>query len=220
MLRYCLGLSLDFQTTRFEFNAVKLREMDTPQQIGMVHDDVIVAYPVLGGLGYRDVHNVTLCIRMHKERDMFVRVRRYTAILPQLIPCFPNIGPREQGYLHFVYGGLQLDGNHVADALNMEDGDIIDGFNFITMSSSLSTIGSSLTLIVKCVSGNETRFTVTQSTRLGQMMDRLRPYDSNSGRRDIHFVFGGRRLEDTETVKEAHLKDGDVIDSLRCMYVC
>ncbi|XP_021768259.1 uncharacterized protein LOC110732605 isoform X2 [Chenopodium quinoa] len=219
MLRYCLGLSLDFQTTRFEFNAVKLREMDTPQQIGMVHDDVIVAYPVLGGLGYRDVHNVTLCIRMHKERDMFVRVRRYTAILPQLIPCFPNIGPREQGYLHFVYGGLQLDGNHVADALNMEDGDIIDGFNFITMNSSLSVIGPHIILRVKCVSGNETLFRVSQNTRIGKMMDILTPPDAEAGRR-IRFMFAGRPLSPAKTVEEEQLVDGDIIDSVFCLRGC
>ncbi|KAL6585732.1 Small ubiquitin-related modifier 1 [Orobanche minor] len=129
MIGYCQKLGLDFQTTRFEFNGAKLREMDTPRQLAMVSDDVIFAFPILGGYGYSAAHYATLCIRMHKEKDTFVRVSRSTAILPQLMRRFLNSGPQEQGSLCFVYSGLKLAQNHIAAELNMKDGDVIDGFN-------------------------------------------------------------------------------------------
>ncbi|XP_021768257.1 uncharacterized protein LOC110732604 [Chenopodium quinoa] len=133
MICYCQRLGLDFQTTRFEFNAAKLRDLDTPHQLGMVQNDVIFAFPNHGGLGYGAVHYVTLCIRMHKGRDMFHRVKRSTALLPQLMRCFSNSDPRELRSLCLVYGGLKLTQNHTASELKMEDGDIIDGFYFSLM---------------------------------------------------------------------------------------
>ncbi|KAL6585726.1 hypothetical protein OROMI_002370 [Orobanche minor] len=219
MIGYCQKLGLDFQTTRFEFNGAKLREMDTPHQLAMVHDDVIFAFPIPGGYGYSAVHYVTLCIRMHKEKDYFVRVRRFTAILPQLMRHFPNTGPQEQGSLCFVYSGLELAQNHIANELNMKDGDIIDGFNFY-MSSSLSMVRPHITLKVRCISGNDTLFTVTHSTRLGQLMDRLVPPGSNLSRSDIRFIFDGRALKETQTVEEVQLKDGDEIYSHFCLRGC
>ncbi|KNA24309.1 hypothetical protein SOVF_016690 [Spinacia oleracea] len=209
MIGFCQKLGLDFQTTRFEFNSAKLRQMDTPHQLGMVHDDVIFAF-IPGGSGYSDVDYATVCIRMHKETNMFLNVRRSTAILPQLRQeYFPQ---EQQGPLSFVYAGLKLTENHTAKELNMENGDVIDGFNFNTMSSSLGII---LTLKVKCRSGYETMFRVTKSTRLDQIMDRLVPLHPMSTQvKDIRFEFNfrGKRLEETtKTVEEVQLKDGDVI---------
>ncbi|KNA25814.1 hypothetical protein SOVF_003160 [Spinacia oleracea] len=220
MIAFCQKSGLDFQTIRFEFNSAKLRETDTPHQLGMVHDDVIFSTLIPGGSGYSAVNYVTLCIRMHKETDMFRSVRRSTAILPQLMRCFPSSGPQKQGSLSFVYGGLKLDENHTAKELNMEDGDVSDGFNFNTMSSSLSIIRPHITLKVKCVSGNLTLFRVTQNTRLGQMMDRLVPPNPLSGDKNIRFLFHGRQLEATKTVEEVQLQDGDQIDSILCLRGC
>ncbi|KAL6507151.1 hypothetical protein OROHE_022050 [Orobanche hederae] len=189
--------------------------MDTPHQLVMAHEDVIFALPIL----VYAVHYVTLCIRMHKEKDTFVRVRRSTAILPQPMRRFLNTGPQEQGSLCFVYSGLKLAQNHIANELSMKDGDVIDGFNFYMMSSSLSMVRR-ITLKVRCISGNDTLFTVTHSTRLGQLMDRLVPPGSDLGRSDIRLIFHGRLLRETQTVEEVQLKDGDEIYSHFCLTGC
>ncbi|XP_021768256.1 uncharacterized protein LOC110732603 [Chenopodium quinoa] len=134
MIEYCQKLGLDYQTTRFELNGAKLRETDTPHQLRMLHDDVIFALPNRGSSGFEAVPYVTLIILMHKEKDTILRLKRSTAILPQLMQCFPNSGSQEQGSLCFVYRELKLTPNHTANELKMEDGDIIDCFNFKTMS--------------------------------------------------------------------------------------
>ncbi|XP_021765589.1 uncharacterized protein LOC110730122 [Chenopodium quinoa] len=220
MICYCQRLGLDFQTTRFEFNAAKLRDLDTPQQLGMVQNDVIFAFPNHGGLGNGAVHYVTICIRMHKGRDMFHRVKCSTAVLPQLMRCFSNSDPRELRSLCLVYGGLKLTQNHTARELKMEDGDIIDGFTFSLMNSSLSIVGQRITLKVICHVGNETVFRVTPRTLLGQMMDKLMPPEAETGRKNVRFIFNGRYLSPTKTVAEEHLVDGDTISSMLCMRGC
>ncbi|KAL6519207.1 hypothetical protein OROGR_018527 [Orobanche gracilis] len=194
--------------------------MDTPQQLAMVSVDVIFALPILGGYGPSAVHYVTLCVRMHKEKDSFVRVRRFTAILPELMRRLSNTGPHEQDSLCFVYNGLKLAQNDTADELSMKDGDVIDGFNFYMMSSSLSMVRPRITLKVRCISGNDTLFTVTPSTRLGQLMDRLVPPGSNLSRSGIRFIFNGRALKETQTVEEVQLEDGDEISSRFCLRGC
>uniref|UniRef100_A0A803LTV4 Ubiquitin-like domain-containing protein n=1 Tax=Chenopodium quinoa TaxID=63459 RepID=A0A803LTV4_CHEQI len=191
MICYCQKLGLDYQTTRFEFNG--------------------------GSSRYRSVY---ICIRVHKERDAFLRVKRNATILPQLTRYFSSGGSQEQGSLCFVYNGLILDGNHIAKELSMEDGDIIDAFNFDTMSSSLSMIHPHLTLRVECVSGNVTMFRVTPKTRVVEIMNRLVPSKPELGREPMIFICGGRRLSPSKTVEENKLVDGDTIASLFCQTGC
>ncbi|XP_056693517.1 uncharacterized protein [Spinacia oleracea] len=211
MIGFCQKLGLDFQTTRFEFKSAKLREMDTPHQLGMVHDDVILAF--IPGASVCAMNYATLCIRMHKETDLFYNVRLSTALLPQLCRCVISSLRHEKDSLSFVYGGLKLTENHTAKELNMQNGDVIDGFSFNKMSSSLRII---LTLKVKCLSGYERLFRVTKNTRLDQIMDKLEPLHPLSSLNydfdfDFRFLFRGKRLEETNTVEEVQLKDGDVI---------
>lgn len=71
---------------------------------------------------------------MHKERSIFHRVRRRAPLLPQLLQYFSDVAHQDHSSISFVYNGLRISQNHTADNLNMEDGDVIDGFNFDTMS--------------------------------------------------------------------------------------
>uniref|UniRef100_A0A803LTV5 Ubiquitin-like domain-containing protein n=1 Tax=Chenopodium quinoa TaxID=63459 RepID=A0A803LTV5_CHEQI len=194
MICYCQRLGLDFQTTRFEFNAAKLRDLDTPQQLGMVQNDVIFAFPNHGPFNLK-------------------------YYLTQSVPAVPVLtadDPRELRSLCLVYGGLKLTQNHTARELKMEDGDIIDGFTFSLMNSSLSIVGQRITLKVICHVGNETVFRVTPRTLLGQMMDKLMPPEAETGRKNVRFIFNGRYLSPTKTVAEEHLVDGDTISSMLC----
>lgn len=44
MVVYCDKMHMDFNMTRFEYNGAKLRDMDTPYQLGMLDNDVIYAF--------------------------------------------------------------------------------------------------------------------------------------------------------------------------------
>lgn len=45
MIKYCDIKKLDYESTRFEFNGSRLRHMDTPYLLGMVHNNSIYASP-------------------------------------------------------------------------------------------------------------------------------------------------------------------------------
>ena len=45
MVKYCDIKNVDYESTRFEFNGSRLRHMDTPYLLRMVHNDSIYASP-------------------------------------------------------------------------------------------------------------------------------------------------------------------------------
>ena len=45
MVKYCDIKKVDYESTRFEFNGSRLRHMDTPYLLRMVHNDSIYASP-------------------------------------------------------------------------------------------------------------------------------------------------------------------------------
>lgn len=71
---------------------------------------------------------------MYKKRGIFHRVRRHALLLPQLVQYFSEVAHQDHSSVSFVYNGLRISQNHTAVKLSMEDGDVIDGFNFHTMS--------------------------------------------------------------------------------------
>ena len=71
---------------------------------------------------------------MHKEKDIFYRVRRCAPLLPQFLQCLPSVALQEDRFLSFAYEGLKLHQFHTADQLDMRDGDVVDGFDFNKMS--------------------------------------------------------------------------------------
>ncbi|CAO2838044.1 unnamed protein product [Amaranthus hypochondriacus] len=212
MVKYCDIKKLDYECTRFEFNGSRLRHMDTPYLLGMVHNDSIYASPATesGVNGNNAVQYVALCIRMHKERGIFHRVRRCAALLPQLVQYFPDVALQDCSYISFVYNGLRISQNHTADNLNMEDGDVIDGFNFGTMSSSLSITNPRFNLTIINLLGKKRHFSVSPGTYFGTLMDKYSqltgiPIDQ------LWFIRHGKQLSVEETVEDVHLKDGDTV---------
>ncbi|CAO2819665.1 unnamed protein product [Amaranthus hypochondriacus] len=213
MFRYCDIAKVDFQSTRFEFNGAKLRETDTPFQLGMRLIDVIdVSSSSVDGNSSAG-HYVTLCIRMHKERDIFYRVRRCAPLLPQLLQCLPSVAPQEDRSISFAYEGLKLHQFHTADQLHMRDGDVVDGFDFNKMRPSLSTNTPRLNLkVVNQSTGFNSDFTVSQNTLLCRLMDKFCQAEDIKGLK----FFGptGRTLSAHKTVHEEQLKHGDTISAV------
>ncbi|XP_021754277.1 uncharacterized protein LOC110719610 [Chenopodium quinoa] len=207
MIRYCDKIGADFHTTRFEFKGAKLRDTDTPLQLSMLSSDLIYAYHFLCGNGRCAEHYVTLCIRVPKERDTFIRVRRAAPLLPQLMCSFSD----DVGSLCFVYDWCRLTEKDTADNHELEDGDIIDAFDFDESSSSLSIVEPSF-ISLKVVNPNHRDyvFNIRQTSLLSKVFDRY--CKILSVQNEAAFMFKGRRLMGSKTVEEERLKGGDEIE--------
>uniref|UniRef100_A0A803LTV3 Rad60/SUMO-like domain-containing protein n=1 Tax=Chenopodium quinoa TaxID=63459 RepID=A0A803LTV3_CHEQI len=149
---------------------------------------------------------------MYKEQDKFVRVRRGSPLLPQLIRGFLDAGPQKQGSsLSFVFDGSRLNQKVTADELDIEDGDVIDAFDFDYSSSSLSIVTSRLTLtVINNETNKDVRFALNWSARLNRLMDRYCKFEGLQ-LDNVAFFHEGRRLTGSKTVAEERLDDGDEI---------
>ncbi|XP_021757583.1 uncharacterized protein LOC110722621 [Chenopodium quinoa] len=209
MIRYCDKIGANFGTTRFEFNGAKLRGTDTPLQLSMSSSDLIYAHHFLCGHGRCAEHYVTLCIRVPKERDTFIRVRRAAPLLPQLMRGFSD----DVGSLSFVYDWCRLTEEDTADNHELEDGEIIDAFDFDESSSSLSIVEPScISLRVVNPNYRDYAFKMRQTCILSKLFNKYRKLISVQN--EAAFMFKERRLMGSKTVEEERLKDGDEIEAI------
>ncbi|XP_074270281.1 uncharacterized protein LOC141593876 [Silene latifolia] len=143
MIHYCEKMGMEYRNTKFMFNGASLRTTDTPLKLSMVNGDVISV-----GLGKSNqgvdqrspIWYRTLCIRAHKRRDTFVRVARDVSLLRSIKRNFSDSENGKHDSTCFFYKGLKLTDIDTVNMLRIEDGDIIDAFNFNDNRSSLSFV--------------------------------------------------------------------------------
>ncbi|KAK9716166.1 hypothetical protein RND81_06G215600 [Saponaria officinalis] len=187
MLRYCSKFGMNQWSHKFMFNGVRVRETDTPLRLSMLDNDIISVFPP-------DLHHGPL--------------------LPQIKRQFSDVKAGKHVSISFFYDGLLLEEyneGHCAAALNMEDGDIIDAFDFRESSPSvkiITPINRQLTLkLIDSYNGRVYPIKTTGKTTLEQVTREHAKYFGLKPER-ISLFYCGRRLYGDFTVEEEHLFDG------------
>ncbi|KAK9716153.1 hypothetical protein RND81_06G214300 [Saponaria officinalis] len=218
MIHYCHKVKINYLQTKFMFNGARVRDNDTPLLLSMHDYDVIHVLPkfanqdvsLRGAVCYK-----TMCIRMHKRRDTFVRVTCTDPLLQQLRRHFSYEKAGKLVSPYFVYNGFPLRDNLSVDRLSMDDGDIVDAFDFVDNSSSLG-IFTAMTrrrmLHVNHQNRKSYNFNADKSTPLTTVAQKYAESIGIKPDRVQLFLFG-RRLSLDKTVEEEQLYDNCQIDA-------
>ncbi|KAK9716154.1 hypothetical protein RND81_06G214400 [Saponaria officinalis] len=153
---------------------------------------------------------------MHQRRDTLVRVTCTGPLHQQLKLYFSRDKAGERVPTCFFYRSTRLKEDDSAAGLRLDDGDIIDAFDFGESSSSvkiITKINRHLTLKVISQAGKVFHIKAKGNTPL---MKVARKYAESFGLKleNIRLFYCGRQLSHQKTVAEEHLFDGCQIHGL------
>jgi len=193
---FCATTKWQMDHIKFFFRGVRVHGNQTPQDLGMQNNDVIIVKSITINVQAKDMTGSILFFRLLKNTPLHEFKAAYCA----RTGLWTNA-------LSFYFAGILLEDTSTPPDVGIDDGAVID-----VVPHHVEPHVEMLILEVKDVDGEVVRFKIKKHTKLLKLMETFCAKQKCEAER-IEFFFQGVRVHGSQTPQDLGMKNNDQIDS-------